>query len=545
MPTIQCSFQDLKQLYGEKISPDELKDWLRAAKAEIERHEGDILTIALGDTNQPYLWSAEGIARFLRHYCGLEKGIPSLKKGKSKNTITVDPKLAGIRPYIAAFTATGKPLTDYLLRQLIQLQEKIAEGFGRKRQKLAIGIYPAHKITFPLTYHAADPEKTAFVPLDGTEKENLRRILAYHPKGKDYSWILKDAKEYPVLEDAKKNILSFPPVINSQETGRVEIGDKHLFFEATGTDHAAVQLAATIFAYALADRGFSITEVTVTYKNKAEETPVLKEEQLTISADQVSHLLGLHFKKQEIKQLLERAQYDVTGEKVTVAPYRGDVLHAVDVIEDIGIMYGYDKIEPMPLTTYTIGAMPQKARFINGIRELLVGAGYQEVLSPILTSNELLRDHMNLTENNAVEIDNVVSQAYSAVRTWILPILLDMLARNKHADYPQRVFEQGLVSVRNGNAITDEEHVAVLAVHHAAAYTEMRQLLEHLMSTMGITYTIESCEHASFIPGRVGCVIVLGKKIGYLGEVHPVVLEKLELEYPAVGMELNLSGLKD
>lgn len=544
MPTIQCSFTDLKQLYGEKLSLDEVKEGLIAAKAELEQCDNDILTIKLGDTNQPYLWSVEGLVRFLRHFRGIEHGIPKIRLAKTKNMIVVDQKLTTIRPIIAAFTAKGKPLTDYLIKQLIQMQEKIGEGFGRRRQKVAIGIYPSRKITFPLRYYAADPEKTAFIPLDGTTKENLRRITEYHPKGNEYSWILKDAKYYPILEDASSNILSFPPIINSENTGRVTVGDDSLFFEATGTDHSSVQLVATIFAYALAERGFSVEQVTIKYQHKEEDTPVLKEEYVTITPEHIKALLGIELKKNEIVALLKNAQYDVTGNKVKIPPYRGDVLHMVDIIEDIGIMYGYNKISPLPLTTYTIGSVLPKIQAIEKFRELLIGLGYQEVLSPVLSSKDILCHKMNTPDKGTVEIDNVMSQTYSAVRTWLLPVLLEMLAKNKHADYPQMVFEQGIVTKHADETCVDSEHLAVLSCHNTAEYTEMRQVLDHMFLSMGLKYAIIPADYPAFISGRSGDIIINKKKIGFIGEINPSVLENIGLDMPAAGMELDLSALQ-
>ncbi len=543
MPTIQCSFTDLKDLYGKKCSLDELRQWLPAAKAELEHYDEktDTLTIKLGDTNQPYLWSVEGITRFLRHYQGNERGIPRIKMMKTKNIISVDPKLHSIRPVIAAFIAKGKPFTNYLLKQFIQMQEKIADGFGRRRQKVAIGMYPSSKISFPLRYYAADPEKTSFVPLDGT-KENLRRILAYHPKGKEYAWILQDAKQYPLLEDARRQIISFPPITNAEDTGRINIGDSSIFFEATGTDHAAVNLVTTIFAYAFAERGFSLQQVSVKYHDKTENTPLLKEEAVAITPEQVAAYLGIQLKKSEIKTLLERAQYDVL-EKVKIPPYRGDILHPVDVIEDIGIMYGYDKIEPLPLTTSTVGAALPKIREIEKCRELLLGLGYQEVLSPVLSNKELLCDKMNTPDTGIVEIENFMSQTYSAVRTWILPVLLEMLSKNKHVDYPQRVFEQGIVTRRVGDMCNDEEHLAVVYCNTIADYTEMKQVMDYLFSMLGARCSITSAEHPALIPGRVGDILVNRRKVGFLGELSPHVLEKLDITMPAVCMELNLSVL--
>lgn len=546
MPTIQCSFEDVKVLLGKKCSREELQEGLRAAKATLEGYDAttDLLTIALGDTNQPYLWSAEGLARFLRHYWAQDKGIPKLTVKKTNNMLHVDPKLASIRPYIAAFTAKGKPITDYLLKQLIQLQEKLAENFGRRRQKLALGLYPSKKIQFPLSYRAVDPETTAFIPLETTKKENLRRILEYNPKGKEYGWILKDLEHYPILEDAKQHILSFPPIINSHDTGKISVGDNDLFFEATGTDYATVQLATIIFAYALADRGFQIHQVLVAYKKGTEITPSIKEEKVSVTPEMIAKHLGLQLKKHEIKELLERAQYACVGNKVCIPPYRNDILHPVDVIEDIGIMYGYDRIEPLPLTTYTVGEAAPKQHHLYLFRDLLTGAGFQEIVSPILSNKELLYQKMNAPDQGTVEIENSMSHTYSAVRTWLLPLLLDVAARNKHVDYPHHIFEQGLVTIRTNDSVVDKEKISALAVHHMADYTEMRQLLDHIFSALGISFSVSPLEHPSCIPGRAGKIIVQKQNIGFLGELHPLVLEKFGLESPAVGIELDLSFLE-
>ena len=100
-----------------------------------------------------------------------------------------------------------------------------------------------------------------------------QEILEEHPKGKDYAWILKEAKKYPILMDSNNSVLSFPPIINSAITGKVEEGEEDLFFEATGNDMDALLLSANIFAQALYERGFSIYSVDVRYPTKTISTP--------------------------------------------------------------------------------------------------------------------------------------------------------------------------------------------------------------------------------------------------------------------------------
>jgi len=247
MPTITFSLVDLNNLIGKKITEEKLVELFDYAKAELERKEGDEITVKFNDTNQPYLWSVEGLAIFFRGVLGLEKGIPKIKIEKSNNKLFVDKSVKTVRPYISAFIAKGVKIDDYLLKQIIQLQEKLCDNYGQRRQKIAIGVYTSKKIEFPVNYKAVDPESVDFVPLDFKESLNLREIIEKHPKGKEYAWILKDEKRYPILLDSRKNILSFPPIINSAELGKIKIGDDEIFFEATGNDENAIRLATNIF----------------------------------------------------------------------------------------------------------------------------------------------------------------------------------------------------------------------------------------------------------------------------------------------------------
>ena len=206
-------------------------------------------------------------------------------------------------------------------------------------------------------------------------------------------------------------------------------------------------------------------------------------------------------------------------------------------------MYGYDDIKEQPLTSYTIGETSQMVKFRNKVRELLIGLKFQEVLSPILTNKTILYNQMNTRDFGTIKLTNFMSETYSCLRTWILPILIDFLSKNKHIEYPQKAFEQGLVTVKKGDKVIDYERVAVISANEKADYTEIRQVLDYLLRTLNREYTIEEVDHDSFIPGRVGRVIVNNKTVAYIGEVSPQVLDKNSLEIPVVGLELNLTDL--
>ena len=545
MPTITFSLKDLQDLVGKKLSPDELKDLVEYGKGEFDGYdkETDEVSVSFGDTNLPYLWSIEGVARLLKGLLGKQKGIPKLEINKSDYKVIVDKSVDKIRPYVVAFVAKGQKVNDYLIKQIIQLQEKLCENYGRRREKVAIGIYSYKKITFPVHYKATSPESVKFIPLDFRKEMTQQEILDEHPKGKEYAWILEGKSKYPLIIDSKNEVLSFPPIINSATTGKVDKNEQDLFFEATGNDMDALLLSANIFAQALYERGFKIYSVDVKYPTKSITTPHLFNETIKINKEQVEAMLGLGLKEPEIKKLLERFGYEYVNGTVKIPNYRRDILHAVDIIEDIAISYGYNQIKELPLKSYTVGKTSELVKFIDKARDTIAGTGYQEVISPILTNMKFLYENMNTKDFGTVEISEYMSESYSCVRTWILPILLEVLSKNKHVEYPQKLFEQGLVTSRKGETTIDYERVAVVSAHDGVDFTETKQALDYLMRMLGITYEIEEVDHDSFIPGRVGRVIVNGKKVAFIGEIAPKVLENWKIEVPVAGFELNLSDL--
>ena len=541
MPTITFSFDDLCRLTGQKLDEKKLTYLLDCAKAELESKFTEEMSVKYNDTNQPYLWSVEGLARLFKGALGREKGIPKVKTEKILGRVFVDKRLAKIRPYIACFAATGRKIDDYLLKQLIQLQEKLTENFGRKRQKISVGLYPLQKVSFPLFFKGALPSEK-FTPLDFHEPMTLRQVLDRHPKGREYGHIIQNSPVYPVFMDSKKEILSLAPVINSEQTGRVQVGDDAVLFDTTGMDEESVNLVANIFAHVFADRGFKIWPLAIEYGRRKVVTPSFENHKMKLREEDVDKLLGVRLKQSEIKAALERARCDYSAGQVTIPSYRNDIMHVVDVIEDVAIMYGYDNLEPLPLTTYTVGGTFPIQNFIDSWRDLWVGLGHQEVMSPVLSNKELLYDKMSVSDFGTVEILNPMSKTYSCVRTWILPVLLDVLSKNKHVDYPQKLFEEGVISIR-GKDVQDEHHFAAASCHASASFTELKQAVDNVMRMSQLSYQIQECDVKCFVPGRAAEVIVNKKRVGFFGEIHPAVLEKFGMNLPVAGCEINLSAL--
>ncbi len=117
--------------------------------------------------------------------------------------VVVDKGLKDIRPFIGSFVAEGKEVTDALLREIIQSQEKLCGNFGRKRKTIAMGVSRADLVAWPVSYSAADPDTTRFVPLDFDKPLTMRQILTEHPKGKEYGHIVSSFPRFPLLATAR------------------------------------------------------------------------------------------------------------------------------------------------------------------------------------------------------------------------------------------------------------------------------------------------------------------------------------------------------
>ena len=554
MPTIVFSLDDLQQLTGKKITPGELAELAHYAKGELESYDKKTkeASMSLDDTNLPYLWSVEGLARLYKGVFGKQKGIALLTTKKSKFIIKVNKGVEKIRPYITAFVAKGPALNDYGLKQLIQLQEKFCEGYGRKRKKISIGLYTTKHIDWPVHYTITLPEKNAFIPLQETKKMTPREILQQHSKGREYGGIIQDKKYFPLLKDNNDEVLSLPPIINSDRAGKIEVGETEFLFEATGDDEQGLHLGTAIFAQALAERGYTIHQVSIQYNKKQIITPVLQKNTLRIKKEEINKMLGLTLNENQIKTLLEKAGFNYQKGLVTIPHYRDDIMHAVDIIEDVAIMYGFQNITPLPLKNYTVGSPLPDLVFYEQLREILIGLGYQEIFNQILTSKETMQKKMNVNvtaENKKterkqlIEIANYSSEKYTVVRNGLLPLLLETMSKSRHADYPQYIFEQGIVAYRKEKKIEEKEKIAVAIAKTSANFSDAKQVLEALLRPFGIHATMQEQKDERFIAGRCAAIVVEGMDIGVVGELHPQVLTNFGMEVPVVGFELDAEKL--
>jgi len=557
MPTITVDPQDFQQLLGFELTAAQLEGHLDLVKGELKGEDEDgRWRIELNDTNRPDLWSAEGIARQIRSAMGRRRDYPFFS-GEPVGAIQVDASVAQVRPFAAAFVVRGLDVNERSLEQIIQTQEKLAENFGRRRKDVAIGVYNADRIRFPVHYRAVEPDSHRYVPLGLEEELSLAAILDQHPKGQQYGWILEGQPRLPLLIDDAGMILSMPPIVNSREVGEVHAGDSNLFVEATGPDPMALALALNIMACDLADRGGRIERVCTRLPFGSSlgneiEVPRLLACELAIPLSEFSRLLGVSVTAVEVNNVLERygceVRIDADRVRVQPPPTRADYLHPVDVVEDFAIARGYDTFEPQLPREFTTGRSAAISVLEDKARDVMIGLGYEELISNILCARPALRERMNLPPEQAlVEVANVMNENYSALRDAVLPSLLQAEARSATAAYPHRLFESGDVAVFDRQANCGSQtrmHLAGLIAHREANLSEIHADLDYLLVMLGLDWELSEQACPTFLPGRCARLRSDGREVGWLGEIHPEVLSRWEIGVPAAAFELALDALE-
>lgn len=541
MPIIEVSFKDFKKLVGKKLPKKNEKLWdlFLYIKSEIEGLNKDDLKIEVADSNRPDMWCVEGLARSLRGALKIETGVPIYKAKKSKYEVKVKKGVKKIRPFIASAIVKDLKFDNNTIKQLIQLQDKLDRTYGRNRKKSAIGIYDYDKIKFPITYKTVKPNSIKFVPLGFGVEMTPKQILLEHPKGIEFAGILEGKDKYPILIDAENKVLSMPPIINSNDVGKVTEKTKNVFIEVTGINIDTVTNALNIVTATLSDRGGKVKSVKINYGKKKLFTPNFSSKTMSIDVASIKKRLGLELKKKEIISLLSRARFNVkkfTNKKITIEMpfYRTDIMHEFDVIEDIGIMYGYKNIASEDVNISTVGGLLDSTAQINRLRDIVIGMGFQEVLNYTRCDKEILFNKDN------VEIANPISTKMNSLRNELLPLNLQFLSKNTHNEYPQKIFEVGNVFIKKNKNVTEEDHLCVVDCSSTADFTNIKQNVEWIMSNLRVKFEVKEYEHVAFVPGRCASIKVKGKTIGYFGEIHPQILNKYGIETPISVLEIKI-----
>ena len=548
MPVITFKYEDLKDL-GIDMEKDELIDTLPMMSSDIEDFDDEEIKVEFFP-NRPDNLSVEGVARSFKGFIGQEIGLPDYKVVPSNEEVSVEAEVAEIRPYIGFAKIDNVDFTGDKLKYIMDFQENLHWVIGRDRKKVAIGIHNADVVNAPFKYIATPKDANAFVPLEKDSEMTPDEILKEHDKGKDYAHLIENFDKYPLILDKDDNVLSMPPIINGELT-KIKEDTKNIIVDVTCTDERAVNQALNIICCSFAEVGGQIKSMDVKYEDKTITSPDLTPQEMNVHVSTANELIGgTDLNADDIKGLLEKARFDAeiideNTVKAIIPAYRVDILHEVDIVENIAVQYHINSVEAKLPEINTVAYENNWFSAESTIREVMIGLGFQEIMSLMLTSEEAHYEKMNQEEKPHVQVARPITIDRTMIRTSLINSLMEFLEDNKHEDLPQKIFEIGDVLYLDDskeNKTVSSKKLAAVICHSTANFTEIKSVVTSVLSNLGYSMEIKDSQNKTFIEGRAADVKGMsdaGSIEGFFGEVSPEVITNFTLEYPVIAFEIE------
>ncbi|GAA6059487.1 hypothetical protein JCM10212_002230 [Sporobolomyces blumeae] len=544
-------FDELLFEYGLELDEDTTTDPSHPAgephqlKIEVPANRYDLLCI-------------EGIARALKLYISPETGAPNyvLKPAPAgqERTVYVKAETSQIRPYFATAILRNVKFNALNYASFIDLQDKLHSNLARKRTLVAIGTHDLDKIApGDITYEARSPKEIKFAPLNKTQEYTGEEMMTLFKEDKHlsrYLHIIENSPVYPIIYDSSRQVLSMPPIINSDHT-KITLDTTNIFIDVTATDQTkldiVVDMITTMFAEYCAEP-FVIEPVKVVYEQgcsggaRTVLCPPLTSRPFVARASYINSCTGLTLSRDEIIVLLQKmghhactpeqssdfvplnAQESVViapGDEihVIVPPTRPDILHECDIMEDAAVAYGFDNLKKTFPQTNTVAKPFPPNKLSDTVRRLCTEAGWIEVLPLILCSHDENFKFLNRKDPGdlAVVLANPKTIEYQIVRTSLLPGMLKTIRENRKHALPLRIFEVSDVVVKDSNEERQARNIRRVGgvfCGRKAGFEVVHGLLDRMMLGLGIPnlvnessqaeegYYIKSSDDATYFPGR-------------------------------------------
>ncbi|MFW6378662.1 MAG: phenylalanine--tRNA ligase subunit beta [Nanoarchaeota archaeon] len=554
------SLQALQQALGEQLSVEEISSALFDMGMELKGETEGMLSVEITPERLD-LVSVHGLARAIAALLGKAGHPPRYLASKSDYTVKITREVDDVRPHTVCAVVKNLKLDANRIEEIIEAQEKLHATLGRNRQRGAIGIYPLDAMTMPITFTAGAPEEIVFRPLGAENEMSGSDILTDHETGQAYKHLLDGKTKYPYFIDANGEILSMPPIINSEKTGRVNEKTTDLFIECSGFEIDILEELLVNITTMFADMGGDVYHVNVVYPDgTVRETPGLSPHKRTLTSASIRKYLGLDLDEKQVRTLLLKMMYDVHDKTTTdkdgnmiwtvdVPPFRFDVWHEVDIIDDIGRAYGFNNFRMTVPEVSSIGGVLDSSRIREEIAEILVGLGFLETYTFAITTERDQHDTILIDseDESYVPIANG-NESQTMLRTRLLPELLKSLSHNRSRPLPQQIFEGAFVTIPDETADVasrEELRLSAMRIDKTVTFTEIRQVLEQVLRTRAITPTFKAVDKPYFLEGRSAEVFIDDEYVGVVGELHPQVLANAGLSNPVGAFEISLEQLFD
>ena len=545
MPVVELDLNRIKKLISGSVTKKRIVDSLPYLGLDIESQDGDKIRIEYSP-NRPDYSTDFGIALGLEGLLGIKKGIQKTNiKKQGKFEIKVDPSVSKIRPFVTGVIARNGTIDDETIKQLMNMQEDLHFGIGRKRKKSSIGLHDLDRISFPLNY-TTSTRGHSFVPLNSESKHTIDQILSETEVGKNYGWILGDSKNVPIIVDSEGTTISFPPIINASVTA-VTTKTKNVLVEVTSLDKDAAEDMLSVVVAILQMAGFEIIQLTISGGKNS--TPRLNSRKIQYDTRLTEQILGLNISTSAMASSLKKCRLDAIqkGTKIqcTIPRYRFDVFGPMDIVEEIALGYGIDNLTPKLSPSQKLGEKSLMTKKLEIVSKITVGFGFTEALNSSLTSKKILFDFLNRDSSQMISVIDSKSQEHTILRDTILPGLIENLSKNIHESYPQKLFEIGTVFSK-AKPIHEAINLAGVIAYKESNYSEMKSILQSILKT---GFKIDSKTKTpkdnvtTFANGRHSDIFVGEKSVGTIGEINSDVLDNFKIRTSVVGFEIKLSGL--
>jgi len=575
LPTISLKHSILESIqsnHGISHNPENWMSRLSQIGCVVEKSDEKEVEIEVFP-DRPDLLSHETMARAARAFLHSENQKPFLDVTDSGITMKVDKSLEQVRPVILGAIVrgvnTGETLEqkDEFIQSLMEHQEKLHLSIGRKRKFASIGVHDMSTLKPPFKVVTV-PGSHEFKPLAMDKKMSINQILSKHPKGVEYAHLMEGLDAYPVILDSNDDILSFPPIINGDHT-TVTKSTTDFFIDVTGWDERSVESCLLLVCLSLAERGGSVESVEVTgWDEKKCLSPLGKAKQHRVPDRLISRILGISLKPEEIANAIskmggelitsqaitdgvdnaERWSDLVVGEQehvISMPRWRSDIMHPIDLVEDIAIGYGYENMPDIQSTVH-LNAIPlESSNLHRRLRESLRSLSLQETQSLTLSCERDQFERVRwLNTGEVTRISNPITIEHTILRQRILPSLLQLLAANRHHELPQRVYELGTVVSNNIN----QNNFAWSCAEVDGGFTAAKGFTQAILRDLGANFEeikwmpIED-NYGPWISGRGARIIVNEEEVGQIGEIDPIVSLEFGLRVPIHAGEFNIESL--
>lgn len=270
--------------------------------------------------------------------------------------------------------------------------------------------------------------------------------------------------------------------------------------------------------------------------------PLKENTKIELDIDRINNLLGTSLSKEKILGFLkaEELVYDEKTNLLIIPTFRQDLLGIADIAEEVARFYGYDKIPTtLPSGEATTGKLSFKLRIEQKAREIAEFCGFSQGMSYSFESPKVF-DKLLIPEEdslrNAISISNPLGEDFSIMRTISLNGMLTSLSTNyNRRNQNVRLYELGNIYIANElplKELPDERMQFTLGMYGDGDFFHMKGVVEEFFDSLGMFKRVDYVPNANkcyLHPGRQALINYDGFTLGYLGEVHPQVLDNYNI----------------